>query len=372
MLAKKSARSASGSGPSRLSQGPGPGRLPGQEPLEVGRAGAGQDQGDRLERPRDVESCRRQDEVDRPLVRVEGRQVADHPGMIRDGQLAAEPAAIAARHLGMLDPHPQFEDPGVGDPPPSDGIGLEPGLDDDGVGLGEQADLVGPGIRPVHRVARRAEVEERRDHERGLRRPGRPVGRVGEHRVREADREDRVVIPSDVAQAGDDRHVRLGDAPGRPVRDVAEEPAGVSLHRDVPDGEPADVRAVDGRLGRRVDPLPGLVGEVPEIMSVAGQDVDLVPGRDEPPDHRPAVILGAADDREIPMDEPGNLHRRASGLAIVGRADPDRSNPQGIRRPGLVEAIGVAGGDVVAVDDQPQFAEARAEQEWLCRDRFAF
>jgi hypothetical protein len=43
-------------------------------------------------------------------------------------------------------------------------------------------------------------------------------------------------------------------------------------------------------------------------MGVAGQDIDFVTGRHEPPDHGPAVILGPADARMIAMDEPGNPH----------------------------------------------------------------
>ena len=127
---------------------------------------------------------------------------------------------------------------------------------------------------------------------------------------------------------GEDRHVRRRPAPRRPVRSVAQEPPDVTLQRQVPDREPPDPRPVDPRLARRVHPAPPPVGEVPEVVRVAGQDVHLVPRRDEPPDHRPAVILGPADARMIAVGEPG---------------DPHRASPPGTRNRTFQGSYGVRG-----------------------------
>src|SRR6516162_8246090 len=76
----------------------------------------------------------------------------------------------------------------------------------------------------------------------------------------------------------------------------------------MPDGEPADPGSIEPRFGRLLDPAQVPVDEVPEVEGVAGEDIDRVPFRDEPLDHRPGIQLRPADTGIIPMNEPGHPH----------------------------------------------------------------
>ncbi len=82
--------------------------------------------------------------------------MADGPRARLEPKLVAEAVPVAAGDLGVLDRHPEGDDLAVGDVPVADGGRFEAGLDDHGVGLGQQADLVRLGVSPVHLVAGRA------------------------------------------------------------------------------------------------------------------------------------------------------------------------------------------------------------------------
>ena len=272
-----------------------------------------------------------EDQVVRPLVGVERGQVADHRPAGGDVQAVAEPTAHGPGDFGVLDGHAELEDLRARDVPLVDRVGLEIGLDDHGVRLGQEADLMRAGVMPTDRVAGSGQVQEGRQDQRGARLPGRPERRVREDGVREADREDRVEIAPDLLDAGEDRHVRGGPALRRPVGDVAQEPPRVALEGEVPDGESVDMGPVDPRLSGRVDPASAPVGEVPEVVGIARQDPDVVARRDESADHRPPVILGPPDTRVIAVGEPGDPHRislrdRGIGARRVGQRRRERGS----------------------------------------------
>ena len=154
----------------------------------------------------------------------------------------------------------------------------------------------------------------------GARRRGGLPGGEGKHGVGKTDAEDRVEIAAYAADAGEDRHIRGGSATCRPVRRVAQDAADVALQRQVAHREPCTV-APSTWFRRGVDAPPAALGEVPEVVGVAGDHFDGMTGRDEPPDDRPAVILGAADARMIAMGEPGDAHCRSllGGLPPASR-----------------------------------------------------
>src|SRR5271157_2575348 len=75
------------------------------------------------------------------------------------------------------------------------------------------------------------------------------------------------------------------------------------------DREPPHGRSVDDRDAGLVDPAPLSVREVPQILCVAREHIHGVPRRDEPPHHRAAIGLRAADARVVTMGKPGDTHR---------------------------------------------------------------
>jgi hypothetical protein len=65
---------------------------------------------------------------------------------------------------------------------------------------------------------------------------------------------------------------------------------------------------VDGLVERGVEPFPVGADEIPQVLGITGEHVDIIAALDEPADHFAAVLFRAADTGMIPMSEPGDFH----------------------------------------------------------------
>ena len=169
-------------------------------------------------------------------------------------------------------------------------------------------------ISLVHRVSGRSQMQEGRENQRRVGGPSREVGGIREDRVGKSHGEHGVVITSDPTQTWQNGHIRGRHASGGPVGRIAQRSTRIALKRPVLDRKSPDPGTVNSRLLGRLDPPSPFIGKIPEVMSVTGDDIHIRSGFHEPADHRPTIILGAADARKVSVDEPGNLHR-ASSLA---------------------------------------------------------